>query len=973
MIDLQGAQSNSRFRGIGRYALSLTKAVIQQAYPKHEVIVVLNGVMTETIEDIRVALAEFLPQSQIKVWQSITPTFALDTNNMWRREATEFIREDFIRQLNPDVVLITSLFEGWGDNTVLSIGAQCSLPTAVVFYDAIPYMQQSAYLDSNPLYKQFYLRQWRYLKNADVYFAISESSKKECEDYVGADPARVFNIRGATEANFKPIEITDVEKSAILGKFKITNSFVLYSGATDERKNHLRLIEAFSLLDVNVRKSVQLVFAGGMPQEHADNFMQYADFCGLTKDQLILTQRVTDDELVTLYNLCELFVFPSWHEGFGLPALEAMTCGAPVIAANTSSLPEVVGNEEALFNPFSVEDIANKIKRALTDHIFIKRLRQHSIHQAKNFSWQQTANLLLQGLERWHGANANVVKISEDSRTLLKNISKIDGVFTEDDLIAVSQAIAFNRAQDAFPRLLVDVSELEYRDAKTGIQRVVRSVLECLYAQRNNWEIVPVYTQVGQDGYFYATKTRSKLTGTVFFETQEKVQVNPQDIFLGLDLTHSVINQRSFIQRCRDIGAKVFFVVYDLLPIQQPQYFPDGLYELHGEWLKTLAISDGLICISRSVAKELEHWLDYSHVERKLPLKIGWFHLGADVGNSMPTKGYKQGYQDVLNSLQKRPTFLSVGTIEPRKGHMQTLAAFESLWKKGIDVNLVFVGKYGWNVNLLTQILNNHNELNKRLFWLEGISDEYLESVYAQSSCLIAASEGEGFGLPLIEAAQHHLPIIARDLPVFQEVAGKYATYFSGSSPDSISNTVIEWLELNKTGKLPQLEYMPWLTWKQATLQIVDAITNSRSEQWICEWKSSNSTKYFGSDTSFGTQVGERYGTYIKSTGEEGYLLFGPYLPLESGTYTINVIYAFESELVGFGAYVDVSIEKGATILGRQACSLEECELSIGLDLPYSVKDLEIRIWVSKGCKLLISDICIQKARITNDVCDFLK
>ena len=108
-----------------------------------------------------------------------------------------------------------------------------------------------------------------------------------------------------------------------------------------------------------------------------------------------------------------------------------------------------------------------------------------------------------------------------------------------------------------------------------------------------------------------------------------------------------------------------------------------------------------------------------------------------------------------------------VGTIEPRKEHAQTLAAFEQLWEEGVNANLIIVGQQGWLVDAFGSNVRHHPELSKRLFWLEGISDEYLEKVYKTSTCLIAASEGEGFGLPLIEAAQHKLPIIARDIPVF--------------------------------------------------------------------------------------------------------------------------------------------------------------------------------------------------------------
>ena len=118
--------------------------------------------------------------------------------------------------------------------------------------------------------------------------------------------------------------------------------------------------------------------------------------------------------------------------------------------------------------------------------------------------------------------------------------------------------------------------------------------------------------------------------------------------------------------------------------------------------------------------------------------------------------------------------------------------------------------------------IRSHPELGRRLFWLEGISDEYLERVYDASVCLIAASEGEGFGLPLIEAAQHRLAVIARDIPVFHEVAGEHAYYFSGRDPGDIAAAVQEWLALYQSDKHPKSDGMPWQTWRQSTRRALE-------------------------------------------------------------------------------------------------------------------------------------------------------
>ena len=229
--------------------------------------------------------------------------------------------------------------------------------------------------------------------------------------------------------------------------------------------------------------------------------------------------------------------------------------------------------------------------------------------------------------------------------------------------------------------------------------------------------------------------------------------------------------------------------------------------------MDSVSYSTGSLCISNSVAKDLEKYFKNKGLLKK-DYKISYFHLGADIENS---KGLPENYKQLISTIEKRTSFLMVGTIEPRKGHKQTLRAFEILWSKNIDITLVIVGKQGWMMEDFIKKLKSHPELNKRLFCLEGISDEYLEKVYDSSVCLIAASEAEGFGLPLIEAAQKKKPIIARDIPVFREVAKEFAYYFENdNNPEVLAETIKKWLELYKQNQHPKSDNMPWLTWKQS-------------------------------------------------------------------------------------------------------------------------------------------------------------
>jgi glycosyltransferase involved in cell wall biosynthesis len=287
---------------------------------------------------------------------------------------------------------------------------------------------------------------------------------------------------------------------------------------------------------------------------------------------------------------------------------------------------------------------------------------------------------------------------------------------------------------------------------------------------------------------------------------------------LNLAMTAAVQDFHVHLQ-CR--GIKLYFIVYDILLVQHPEWWPEGTSVIFEAWLRSISeVATGLICISEAVAEEVRAWLKTNPPQRLSGPMVSSFHLGADVENSLPSKGIPEGAQAALDALNIKPSFLMVGTIEPRKGYAQALAAFELLWAQDIDVNLVIVGKLGWLVDKLVDRLRQHSELNQRLFWLEGISDEYLEKVYAASTCLLVASEGEGFGLPLIEAAQHHKPIIARDIPVLREVAGEHAFYFKGRAPNDLADTIASWLALKQKDEHPKSEGMHYLTWQESALQL---------------------------------------------------------------------------------------------------------------------------------------------------------
>jgi glycosyltransferase involved in cell wall biosynthesis len=402
------------------------------------------------------------------------------------------------------------------------------------------------------------------------------------------------------------------------------------------------------------------------------------------------------------------------------------------------------------------------------------------------------------------------------------------------DIVAVAKAIALNQAPAAgLRRIYVDVSAMIRVDLRTGIQRVVRALLLALIeSPPTGYLFEPVYLS-DSGGVWHWRYARNFMLSLMSCPTgwllDEPVDMQPGDQFLGLDFCGSFIVEAGkcgVFSRMRERGVRTSFVIYDLIPILFEEHFPAGTKEGHANWLYEISKADAALCISASVAADLQRWVA-AHGAPRLspsPLQTSWFHLGADLAASMPSNGLAEGADQVLECLRSVPSFLSVGTIEPRKGHAQTLHAFDLLWAQGEQVNLVIVGKQGWMVDALCASLRNHPQLNKHLFWLEGISDEYLEKVYAATSCLLAASQGEGFGLPLIEAAQHKLPILARALPVFREVAGEHAAFFEGDSAQSLADAITRWLQDYRDGSTIASVNMPWLTWKQSAEQLKRAL-----------------------------------------------------------------------------------------------------------------------------------------------------
>lgn len=1235
VLDLQGAQSNSRYRGIGRYSLSMAKAFVAAA-GEHEVWLALNGCHAESAVELVAQFEQLLPRERMLVYELPKDIAGCVAGNRSRARIAEAVQADFLEGLPVDCIWHSSMFEGWGDDSIAALGgAGNDHRHAATLYDLIPLLHPDRHLH-DPRYRLWYYRRLGLLKRCGLLLAISESSRREAIECLNLDPSRMAVVDAAADEVFQPTVASDLDWARWRTEDGIHPGYILYAGGYDAHKNIDGLLIAYADLPVELRQRHPLILAGRCDVQVKRHLRIHARKYGLSEGSVIFTGDIADVELAKLYSNCTLFVAPSLHEGFGLPALEAMSCGAAVVGSNTASLPEVIGHAEALFDPRSPASMTEKLSQVLRDTPMRHALREHGRLHARRFSWAASAKKAWEALEhryvaaevtskrrvrpsliyvsplpparsgiadysakllrelathysievvaeqpevldpwvlgnfpvrsmewllasandgmrilyhmgnsplhagmfqaikdrpgvvvlhdfylgavrnwmaqavggeelfqrelyashgyralchdRRHGRastldtypiNLDVIEnalgiivhsrhaadlahdhygphaaaklelapfakavsrgskhrarrmlgidandfvvcsfgmlaptklnhrllaswlrssLADDARChlffvgenhggeygaeLLETIRSarcrkrlhITGFVNEDRYAAYLQAadIAVQlrtasrgetsaaifdalaqglplivnahgsaaelpaeillRMDDSFedgdlaqallrlredpllrrklaqdsiewvhghhhpatvakrygeiiehfhrasieaggsrlltalddpgsswmdgvrlrqsvaalmarnhpwpdgPRLFVDVTATSRSTLHTGIERVVRGVLaQLLETEGRPWRVEPVKLVEGR--YVRAESYALHLIQCPDMRlADEEIFPRRGDILLGLDwVADALPASTAVLDAWRLRGVRMIFVVYDLLPVLRSQWFPVGTASMHAQWLRCIGrYADALIGISKTVVEDLRQWFDRHPPERRGPLRLGYFYPGSDLAATRPTDGMPAAAASWLAQLRRVPTFLMVGTVEPRKGHAFVLDAFERLWAEGSLAMLVVVGREGWLSNDVAARMRAMSRDKSRLVWLEQASDEYLEELYAASHALIAASEAEGFGLPLVEAARRGLPVIARDIPVFREVSSVFAHYFDGNKLDGLVGLVRKVVAGEIVTKPGSSEM--GLSWQATTSRLQEMLVDAEHAQWMDPW-----------------------------------------------------------------------------------------------------------------------------------------
>ncbi|WP_292371681.1 glycosyltransferase family 1 protein [Mesorhizobium sp.] len=800
-VDGQCLQTHSRKRGIGRYVLDLLRALSTHE-SGIELSVSLNAAMPDDTIAARSLLSGIVPSDRIYVWHGKVEGGEADYGHTTWRNRSELALVHHVNQLSPDVALAASPFEGAVDPAVpYPGGSLAAVRTAALFYDAIPFRFPDKYMP-DPRQREYYRRRLSGYKNFDLVFTISDFSSKEFQHFAGSQ--REICVSTGISESFVDL----IKYSSSIDNIETRGKHILYVGGSDWRKNIDIIPAAFGKLSNSLQEYLKFIIVGEFGHREKVEYCNIWQSYGLPADRLIFAGQVDDRTLIRLYKGALALVQPSFMEGFGLTALEAIACGTPAIAARAGALPEVVGDDALLFDPASPLDLAQKIEAVAAGKLGARKLKKLARERIDTFSWRRVSDRVVQGL---YGLDRHPVP----PRLRLVEALGVKRNEAED----VSTMMALAEPEAARPRLLVDASATLLDDQRTGIQRVVRRICESMFPQRSSDESKYISFCDDRSGWYFAREWTGRPPSK-----QNSNRLRPQagDTVLMLDSSWDFYTLHpAFLRPVLIKGGDVISCLYDTVPLRSGAFCHDAMPPLFSAWFQTaLAYSSGFVCISRAVADELLDLLASIRFPRRM--KIGYWQLGADFVTEPSDSGSVRRSKGAA-----RPCFLMVGTLEPRKGHRVALDAFEALWADGVDVDLVIVGKIGWGISHLADRIRRHAEFGKRLHLHEMVSDSDLGALYDECDALIAASFAEGFGLPIVEAGHFGKPVLASDIPVFREV-GKGAAeahFFKAGSPAALAIAVKRFLKRTPAAKPRDTS---WPTWSESAAQLENVIVGQK-------------------------------------------------------------------------------------------------------------------------------------------------
>lgn len=386
-------------------------------------------------------------------------------------------------------------------------------------------------------------------------------------------------------------------------------------------------------------------------------------------------------------------------------------------------------------------------------------------------------------------------------------------------------------------KIYMDVSVLTLATFVTGIQRVTREIaVRLIEAERDNVVLLHynakenVYHRIDNkkfcEYYVHGNGVKNRMiTGRkVAFE-----EMDANSVFFDLDAAWMCRVKRSWLLPIlKKQGVRIIAHVYDIISITHPQYcLQRGVYNFMDFIGAHLQYADEIIVNAKATVEELQKLADRVKIELP-PCHV--VPLAADFGKKEAVAD-SQVKDELVTIVKERPYILMVGTIEPRKNHKLLLEAYDKgLKDKGY--NIIMAGYMGWDMEEFDHRLKAHPDFGKRVFHLEGLDDTAISYLYQNAFMLAFCSYTEGFGLPIIEAIQRGVPVLAADVPVLREVGGEDCLWFEQDNAEDFCEKVYEYARTGKKEALAlgEKKALPVITWTECGDRILALLKGVQEE-----------------------------------------------------------------------------------------------------------------------------------------------
>ena len=788
LVDGQSFQTDSRNRGIGRYTEGLINGLCKNGA---DVVVLLNGSYEQASSEAFLRIKTNIPEVKVEFFFPFGNNSSLNIN-----ELDYFLSEqlylDAVNRIRPDAFLCPSIFEV-GQIFICPPLERISkiCPVSAVGHDTIPLDDVQVNLPAHDV-RNSYLSFLRAAFSVDLMLCNSRFTEKRFLHICPGLKTKVIWGASFTE------DVKQIEKK----------NYVFYCGGLDPRKNVDFLCRSYAKLPYSIRIKYPLYICCRKNTDLAQKLNKFIKQLGIGS-QIKLVEAEKNEDLARLYAECRLFVFPSKSEGLGLPLIEALTFRSPILTSQTTSLPEIVDNPEAWFSPYDENQLADKLFKALTDPNVMQRLQAYSEKNQNKFTWDKVGGEVLNQLSR-------IVAIKQRSQIC----NDIDLSFMTLPKLLKCEFLR-SLAKQKKRTIYFDISSFSQTKANTGIQRVVKKFIQYLPEELENYNFDIAYIS-GNDSSKYqiicSEDGKWKILGDAYPVAN--------DWYISVDLcANQILKHQKNLIDWKNRGVKLFIYVHDIIFNEHPEFVSDAkAANSLNKWLYfSLKYADCIMSNSCTVVENVKKFALRNEINIKKTIFL-YQHLGTDFNSDKKNTYNKQNVHD----REKHYQFICVSTIEPRKGYKQLLTSFMKALDEGMNAKLVIVGRCGWKNEDVVKLLKTNKYAGKQIIWENDCSDERLKQLYSQSDCFVFASYDEGFGLAIVEAAQFGVSLLLRDIPIFREIAGNHALYFTDDKLSEHLKKIV-----SKEENLPSLDGMEILTWKQSIHETAEQLVGLAKTEFL--------------------------------------------------------------------------------------------------------------------------------------------